>query len=123
MFLLVHKMDLLRENAGSVLAKKSGWLEQESGDIPVTVFGMSIYNGALQGMASCLSALVGDAELLHSRRGLGSSTACPERQHPVKASVDVGAGVQHNGGCSIRTDDIPRRHHAVRSRPGERRQS
>jgi len=46
-FLLVHKMDLVRENAGDVLAKKKAQLEQESADLAVTVFGTSIYDESL----------------------------------------------------------------------------
>ena len=46
-FLLVHKMDLVREDAGDVLAKKKAQLEQESAGLAVTVFGTSIYNESL----------------------------------------------------------------------------
>ena len=46
-FLLVHKMDLVREDAGGVLAKKRTQLEQESSDLAVTVFGTSIYDESL----------------------------------------------------------------------------
>ena len=46
-FLLVHKTDLVRENANGVLAKKRTQLEQESADLTVTVFGTSIYNESL----------------------------------------------------------------------------
>lgn len=46
-FLLVHKMDLVRENADDALAKKRAQLEQESIGLAVTVFGTSIYNESL----------------------------------------------------------------------------
>ena len=46
-FLLVHKMDLVRENAQGVLAKKRAQLEQESAGLQVTVSGTSIYNESL----------------------------------------------------------------------------
>ena len=46
-FLLVHKMDLVREDADDVLAKKRAQLEQESAGLTVTVFGTSIYNESL----------------------------------------------------------------------------
>lgn len=46
-FLLVHKMDLVRENADDALAKKRAQLEQESAGLTVTVFGTSIYNESL----------------------------------------------------------------------------
>jgi len=74
-FLLVHKMDLVRENAASVLAKKRAQLEQESAGLQVTVFGTSIYNESLYRVT--LPYLLaptsdGDPEF---RRGLVSFTA------------------------------------------------
>jgi Ras-related GTP-binding protein A/B len=46
-FLLVHKMDLVRENASDVLDKKRAQLVEESAGLAVTVFGTSIYNESL----------------------------------------------------------------------------
>ena len=46
-FLLVHKMDLVREDADGVLAKKRAQLEQESAGLTITMFGTSIYNESL----------------------------------------------------------------------------
>ena len=54
-FLLVHKMDLVRENADVALAKKKTQLEQESVDLAVTVFGTSIYNESLYRVCSLIS--------------------------------------------------------------------
>ena len=101
-FLLVHKMDLVRENAGGVLAKKRGQLEEESGDMPVTVFGTSIYNESLYRvwylvshrwlamLSYCALGVVSDRPQLD-----------PERQHPVETPLDAGAGVQRHRGCSV----------------------
>ena len=55
-FLLVHKMDLVRENAQGVLAKKRAQLEQESAGLQVTVFGTSIYNESLYRVRRLISS-------------------------------------------------------------------
>ena len=46
-FLLVHKMDLIRTNRRSVLEKKTRELQEQSGEVPITVFGTSIYDESL----------------------------------------------------------------------------
>jgi len=46
-FLLVHKMDLVRVNKPAVFDKKKAELQAASGDIPVMVFGTSIYDESL----------------------------------------------------------------------------
>ncbi|CAL1705587.1 unnamed protein product [Somion occarium] len=46
-FLLVHKMDLVRGNKVQVLEKKSKELRVASEDTPITVFGTSIYDESL----------------------------------------------------------------------------
>ncbi|KZT69760.1 rraga protein [Daedalea quercina L-15889] len=46
-FLLVHKMDLARGSRVQTLERKTQELQQESGDVPVTVFGTSIYDESL----------------------------------------------------------------------------
>jgi len=75
-FLLVHKMDLVRENAGDVLAKKRGQLEQESGDMPVTVFGTSIYNESLyRAWSRIVHSLIPNANIL-SKHLLTLAQAC-----------------------------------------------
>ena len=75
-------------------------------------------------MTSSPSALVADAELSHTL-GVVSDRPQPdpERQHTVETSVDVGTSVQRDGGCSVRTDDVPRRRHVVRSGRRERGRS
>jgi Ras-related GTP-binding protein A/B len=73
-FLLVHKMDLVRENAQGVLAKKRAQLEQESAGLQVTVFGTSIYNESLYRVRYLISRQTSDTEFLY-RRGPVSSTA------------------------------------------------
>jgi Ras-related GTP-binding protein A/B len=46
-FLLIHKMDLVRGEHTGVLQKKQATLQQESSGVDVTVFGTSIYNESL----------------------------------------------------------------------------
>lgn len=59
-FLLVHKMDLVRVNRASVLEKKTRELQEQSGGVPITVFGTSIYDESLYKVSSSL-------HLLHAR--------------------------------------------------------
>jgi Ras-related GTP-binding protein A/B len=46
-FLLVHKMDLVRANKPVLFDKKKAELQVASGDFPVMVFGTSIYDESL----------------------------------------------------------------------------
>jgi Ras-related GTP-binding protein A/B len=46
-FLLIHKMDLVREPRAVTYQKKRDELIANSGDVPVTVFGTSIYDESL----------------------------------------------------------------------------
>ncbi|KAF5373873.1 hypothetical protein D9758_000892 [Tetrapyrgos nigripes] len=46
-FLLVHKMDLVREPRIVLFEKKHRELQNASGDVPITVFGTSIYDESL----------------------------------------------------------------------------
>jgi Ras-related GTP-binding protein A/B len=46
-YLLVHKMDLVREHRELVFERKRKELRKASGDVPVRVFGTSIYDESL----------------------------------------------------------------------------
>ncbi|TDL24964.1 hypothetical protein BD410DRAFT_718625 [Rickenella mellea] len=46
-FLLVHKMDLVRTSRIALLEKKTKELEEQSGEMEITVFGTSIYDESL----------------------------------------------------------------------------
>jgi Ras-related GTP-binding protein A/B len=46
-FLLVHKMDLVREPKSIMFERKKKELQQASGDVGVTLFGTSIYDESL----------------------------------------------------------------------------
>ena len=46
-FLLVHKMDLVREPKSSMFDKKREELQKASGDVHITVFGTNIYDESL----------------------------------------------------------------------------
>lgn len=47
LFLLVHKMDLVKASKGVILERKTKELQQQSADMPITVFGTSIYDESL----------------------------------------------------------------------------
>lgn len=123
-FLLVHKMDLVRENAEGVLARKRGQLEQESADLPVTVFGTSIYNESLYRVRDLISRLRSVTLRLYTTGMVSdSSQPDPEREHPVETPVDAGTGVQRYRGCPVRTHDVPRGCHLIRGGRGQRGRS
>lgn len=46
-FLLVHKMDLVREHRAVMFERRHKELQKASGDVPITVFGTSIYDESL----------------------------------------------------------------------------
>ncbi|KAH8117027.1 Gtr1/RagA G protein conserved region-domain-containing protein [Phellopilus nigrolimitatus] len=46
-FLLVHKMDLVRASKKGILEKKTKDLQEASGDVGITIFGTSIYDESL----------------------------------------------------------------------------
>ena len=94
-FLLVHKMDLVRENTGDALIKKRTQLEQESTGLAITVFGTSIYNESLYRVRHfvILSELV---ILSLCVTGLVSyrSHVNPKREHPVEAPLNACTSVR-----------------------------
>lgn len=47
MFLLIHKLDLVRNSRKSVLEKKTKEIQDAIGDVAITVFGTSIYDESL----------------------------------------------------------------------------
>ena len=107
-FLLVHKMDLVRENADDALAKKRTQLEQESAGLTVTVFGTSIYNESLyrvrylgsrnQLLTPCFHTL----GVVPHRSQLN-----PQRQHPLETPLNPRTSMQRHRGCPFRTYNIP----------------
>jgi len=46
-FVLVHKMDLVRGDKEAVFNKKKKELEEAAGEVPITVFGTSIWDESL----------------------------------------------------------------------------
>lgn len=60
-FLLVHKMDLVRSAKKGILEKRTKELQEASGDVGITVFGTSIYDESLYKVCFCFvyRALVG----------------------------------------------------------------
>lgn len=71
-FLLVHKMDLIRDGERSVtLQRKLGDLEKASGDVPVKVHGTSIYDETLyKAWSSIVNTLIPNAHNLSKHLGI-----------------------------------------------------
>ncbi|THV07784.1 hypothetical protein K435DRAFT_815094 [Dendrothele bispora CBS 962.96] len=64
-FLLVHKMDLVREPRLVLFEKKHKELQQASGDVPITVFGTSIYDESLyKAWSNIVHTLIPNAAIL-----------------------------------------------------------
>ncbi|KAA1469353.1 hypothetical protein DENSPDRAFT_857834 [Dentipellis sp. KUC8613] len=64
-FLLVHKMDLVAADKRAALEKKRRELQHESGDVPVTVFGTSIYDESLyKAWSRIVHAIIPNAAVL-----------------------------------------------------------
>ncbi|KIK58152.1 hypothetical protein GYMLUDRAFT_45347 [Collybiopsis luxurians FD-317 M1] len=64
-FLLVHKMDLVREPKSSMFDKKREELQKASGDVHITVFGTSIYDESLyRAWSSIVHTLIPNAAVL-----------------------------------------------------------
>jgi len=75
-FLLVHKMDLVRERGSLILEKKTKELEDASGGGLVTVFGTSIYDESLyKAWSSIVHILIPNAAVL-SRHLSTFAAAC-----------------------------------------------
>ncbi|KAE9397382.1 hypothetical protein BT96DRAFT_921568 [Gymnopus androsaceus JB14] len=64
-FLLVHKMDLVREPKSGMFEKKREELQKASGDLVITVFGTSIYDESLyRAWSSIVHTLIPNAAVL-----------------------------------------------------------
>ncbi|KAF5349453.1 hypothetical protein D9757_012424 [Collybiopsis confluens] len=64
-FLLVHKMDLVREPKGVMFEKKREELQKASGDVNIAVFGTSIYDESLyRAWSSIVHTLIPNATIL-----------------------------------------------------------
>lgn len=73
-FLLVHKMDLVRERREAVIERKKRELQEKSGTEQITVFATSIYDESLYKVTRISEYLAIDlyADILSYRRGLAS---------------------------------------------------
>jgi len=64
-FLLVHKMDLVRNQKGAILERKIKDLRENSGETPITVFGTSIYDESLyKAWSRIVHSLIPNAAIL-----------------------------------------------------------
>ncbi|GJE87081.1 GTR/RAG family GTP-binding protein [Phanerochaete sordida] len=69
-FLLVHKMDLVRPPRGPVLEKRAAELRAASGDAEITVFGTSIYDESLyKAWSRIVHTLIPNASVLTRHLG------------------------------------------------------
>jgi Ras-related GTP-binding protein A/B len=93
-FLLVHKMDLVREDPEDVFSKKKEQLEQESAGLSVIVFGTSIYNESLY-RVRCFIFIFQLLILNLYSPGLVPyrSQLNPKRQHLVKTPLNPRGGM------------------------------
>ena len=123
-FLLVHKMDLVRENVDDVLIKKRAQLEQESTGLTVTVFGTSIYNESLY-RVRCFINL--PKAVISSFCALGlvpyRPHSNPQRKHPIETPLNPCTSVQCHRGHPLRTHNISCGCYFHRSRQRSRRPS
>ncbi|KAF8633852.1 hypothetical protein AX15_001223 [Amanita polypyramis BW_CC] len=73
-FLLVHKMDLVRGKEGT-FEKKKQELEEASGDVQVSVFGTSIYDESLyKAWSHIVHTLIPNASVLHRHLSIFAKT-------------------------------------------------
>ena len=114
-FLLVHKMDLVRENADGVLAKKRDQLEQESAGLTVTVFGTSIYNESLYRVRHLISRPKFPSPCFYTLGVVPHRPQLdPKRKHPLETPLNPRTGMQCHRGRPLRTHNLPRGRHLLR---------
>jgi len=99
-FLLVHKMDLVKLR-GDVLEKKKKDLEEESKGVGVVVFGTSIYDESLYRV--CYYCPASTSPVLTHYLGVVEHSAYPhpKRRRPLKTPNDVCRSMQRNGSNSL----------------------
>lgn len=72
-FVLIHKMDLVKRNRARVFDQKKAFLDQYSGDTPIRMYGTSIWDESLYKVRSLLQIVYlchGSQSLTHSLRTL-----------------------------------------------------
>ena len=105
-FVLIHKMDLVRKNRPEVFERRVKELEEESGpDANVTAFGTSIWDESLYKVRS----LVQNARLAKHKTGMVSHRPHPHPQccSTFEASHNVRGGLWRDRGYYLRSDNIP----------------
>lgn len=108
-FLLVHKMDLIRDGERSAtLQRKVGELEKASGDVPVKVHGTSIYDETLYKVrlflpiTSTRRADMKPGGLVQYSKHVDTKCA-----HTLQTPWNIRRGLQRNRGHLIRTHYFP----------------
>lgn len=102
-FLLVHKMDLIREPRQPSFEKKKKELQDASGEGTVSVFGTSIYDESLY--KACTRPFLPFIHELHKVATSGMVQHCahpdPKRKHSFKTFDDLCSGLQCNRSDSL----------------------
>lgn len=96
-FLLVHKVDLVRASKKNILKKKKKELKDASEEMPITIFGTSIYDESLYKVRFPLC----DAHTMNlcSLLGLVTNSAYthPKCSYPFQTSHNIRRSLQCNG--------------------------
>jgi hypothetical protein len=107
-FVLVHKMDLVRGDRQAVFRKKKNELQAAGGDAEITVFGTSIWDESLYKASSAGPLPFVFADTASSFAGLVSNSTQPDPQCPDSrtTSCHFRRGMWRNRGCALRTHHI-----------------
>jgi hypothetical protein len=127
-FLLVHKIDLVTGDRAALLERRTRELQGESGTVPITVFGTSIYDETLYKVRRWSARSLLPSPLppspytlrvsLLTSTGMVSDCALdhPKRGGPLKTPDDFRPSLQRYRGNPIRTNDLSRNRHLLPTR-------
>jgi Gtr1/RagA G protein conserved region len=108
-FVLIHKMDLVRGDRQAVFKKKENELRAAGGDADITVFGTSIWNESLYkvGGSDCYMSGVLH-EVVISFTGLVSDRSQPDtkRTHSRATPWHPWGSLRGYGGCFVRAHNF-----------------
>jgi len=113
-FLLIHKMDLVREPRQPIFDKKRQELEEASGGASVSVCGTSIYDESLYKVRNllillkpCLTGTCPPGLVEHRAH------PHPKRSNPLQTSHNLRRCLQRSRGHPLRTNHLPRHCHFI----------
>lgn len=109
-FILIHKMDLVREPQ-QILDKRRQELEEASGDVPISLFGTTIFDQTLYKvhLHNMVVSLTIFADCFRSP-GLVKYSPHPHSkcQHPLQAPCHLRSGLWCNRSHPLRAHNVPR---------------